>query len=164
MFGWTRETLDLDRPIDLRRIDTTTTKGAWELFLHTLSGAVAEDCGALHLFYHEADDLVRQVLWNAKSRRNVWAEYVPIAGAPGRQVLVRLRRVASLWWQPLDRVEGGIRVRREGKLRRVPLLSPHLWDVRLHLADQLPATLPYELVFTGQQVAGPPVLPWARHR
>jgi hypothetical protein len=110
MFGWIDQTLDLDRPIDMQQVDPTTANGAWELFLHTLRGAMLEDSGALQIFYHESNnprecvDLVRQVVWSPKSYRGSWVEYVPMGAMAGRQVIARLRRLVRKWRTPGTRV------------------------------------------------------------
>jgi hypothetical protein len=157
MFGLTR-TLIVDGLIDQGQIDPTNTEGAWALFLHTLRGALGEDSGTVLLFYHEADDVVRQLLWDPKSYRNAWVEYVPMGGEAGKQILARLRRLICVWRQP-PAVRGQIRVIHRGQVRRVELFSPHAWDVRLNVTEQRPPKLPYELVFTGRQPAGRSVVP-----
>jgi hypothetical protein len=149
-------TLITDHLVALERVNPMSADGAWQLFLHTLRDALLQGCGAIHLFYHEADDVVRQVLWNAESCPGVWAEAVPMGANAGRNVLEQLRRLTRLCGRPRGGVGARLRLVIQGSVRPVELFSPHGWDVRLYLTEQRPSILPYELVLAGHTPAPSP--------
>jgi len=103
---------------------------------------------ALYLFYHEEDDVVRSVLWQAESgAEGAWYEALPIPGHVGQCLLRQLRRCAARRRKRYGVVWGQFYCIWQGQRTTVAMESPHEWEVRLLRGPGRPRRLPYTLVF-----------------
>lgn len=146
-----RATVDLDPPVALEELDPmclSSERHAREFVRYLLREAVSGGFNAIHLFFHEEDNLVRCCVWSEGGPMGrTWFELVPMEGARGRDILQAVRKHAGPAKRGEGHVSGWLRYRWEGRCCAMRVESPHAWDVRLYLGTARPDTLPYALVF-----------------
>jgi hypothetical protein len=136
--------LDLDRPLDESRLwSPDDPEDALAHLRSTVARLLSGTYGAVYAFYHEADDVVRMMLWRLDDR--VWVEEIPIPGAVGRRFLAELRRQMRTERRDGPRRQGLIAYRSGGRAGWLRASSPHECEFRV-VVDQEPPHLPYVLV------------------
>lgn len=103
---WRRWELDqLIRDEDVRVDAWPAVRRGLRYLLRTM---FCEDTQTLYLFYHEEDDVVWSVLWQATSGSDgTWYEALPICGEVGRRLLRELRRSPARRRRQYGAVLGG---------------------------------------------------------
>lgn len=113
---------------------------------YLLRTAVEYRLDALCLVHIHAFDTTQIVSWVA-STPDYWGQLRPPEGALGLAVIAFLRRNL----RPRSRAdsvrEGWLRYRYGGVERRVRIWSPHAWEARVFLSDQVPTCPPYAVVY-----------------
>lgn len=142
--------LDLRHAPELSQVDPGSLAGRFDLLRYQLRELVVEDFGAIHLFLHEEDDLLRTCIWcGVDQEPAAWREHLPIDSSTGFRFLMRLRSMVK--WRRRDELgaQHGVLACRTAATPATKLLtvrSMHQWDMRIWVSDCGPLPLPYVLL------------------